>query len=235
MANQYLIAAAAPARAITAKLYDEDVVLVDTAIDVSETVANTGAYTITFTNATELSGSYRLIMIDDVTGYGIAQYNAVLTGTTSEVVQAYEYTASGSGAATEAKQDQILAAISPITTVYTPQLTEDTLTLVRGDAYDGVANNGLSWTSSKDVSGYPVNFTIRDSQDVIVMDTSTAGVDTGGSIGNTLSVTLSSAATDLLDPLKSIYTFDVEVEFSATSRWTAVKGTLCVEQDVSRD
>ena len=91
MPNQYLIAAAAPARAITAKLYDEDVVLVDTAIDVSETVANTGAYTITFTNATELSGSYRLIMIDDVTGYGIAQYNAVLTGTTSEVVQAYEY------------------------------------------------------------------------------------------------------------------------------------------------
>jgi hypothetical protein len=234
MANQYLIAAAAPARAITAKLYDEDVVLVDTAIDVSETVANTGAYTITFTNATELSGSYRLIMIDDVTGYGIAQYNAVFAGTASEVVQAYEYTASGSGAATEAKQDSIIAAISPLTTVYTPQLTEDTLTLVRGDAYDGIANNALTWSSSKTITG-PVNFTIRDSQDVIVMDNTTTGVDTGGSVGNTLSVSLTSAATDLLDPLKSIYTFDVEVEFSATSRWTAVKGTLCVEQDVSRD
>jgi hypothetical protein len=157
MANQYLIAAAAPARAITAKLYDEDVVLVDTAIDVSETVANTGAYTITFTNATELSGSYRLIMIDDVTGYGIAQYSAVFSGTASEVVQAYEYTAIGVGAATEAKQDQIIASITPITTVYTPQHTEDTLTLVRGDAYDGVANNVLTWSSSKDVSGYSVN------------------------------------------------------------------------------
>lgn len=235
MANQYLIAAAAPARAITAKLYDEDVVLVDTAIDVTETVANTGAYTITFLNTPELSGSYRLIMIDDVTGYGIAQYNAVFAGTASEVVQAYEYTASGSGAATEAKQDTIIAAISPLTTVYTPQLTEDTLTLVRGDAYDGVANNALTWSSSKDISGYTVNFTIRDSQDVIVMDNTTTGVDTSGSVGNTLSVSLSSAATDLLDPLKSIYTFDVEVEFSATSRWTAVKGTLCVEQDVTRD
>ena len=234
MANQYLIAAAAPARAITAKLYDEDVVLVDTAIDVTETVANTGAYTITFTNATELSGSYRLIMIDDVTGYGIAQYKAVLTGTASEVVQAYEYTASGVGAATEAKQDTIIASITPIATVYTPQLTESTIALIRGDAYDGISNAKLAWTPTKNIDAATgFNFTIRDSKDVVILDQDTAGVTVTGS-GTTIEVELLVAATELLDPAGTIYTFDVEVVFSATSHWTISKGLVSITKDVSR-
>jgi hypothetical protein len=235
MSTQYVTFAAAPARALTVELWDLALSL-ESADEVPfEVIANSGLYRVAFISSPAYSGEFRILVKDTLTGYGIATYQVVFEGTDGEQVQGAEFVNISGGDASEAKQDQIIAAISPLTTVYTPQLTEDTLTLVRGDAYDGVANNALTWSSSKVVTGYTVNFTIRDSQDVIVMDNTTTGVDTSGSTGNTLSVSLSSAATDLLDPLKSIYTFDVEVEFSATSRWTAVKGTLCVEQDVTRD
>ena len=235
MATQYVTFAAAPARAITVQLWSLDLTTEEADESGVEILPNKGIYRVAYTDVTGYTGSYRIVVTDTLTGFGIATYEAAFTGTDGEIIEATEFVNISGGDATSAKQDQIIASISPITTVYTPQLTEDTLTLVRGDAYDGLSNAPLTWSSSKDISGYPVNFTIRDSQDVIVMDNTTAGVDTSGSAGNTLSVSLSSAATDLLDPLKSIYTFDVEVEFSATSRWTAVKGTLCVEQDVTRD
>jgi len=237
MSTQYVTFAAAPARALTVELWDLPLSLEKADEVPFEVIANSGLYRVAFISNPAYSGEFRILVKDTLTGYGIATYQVVFEGSDGEQVQGAEFVnvEIDGGDATEAKQDQIIASISPITTVYTPQLTEDTLTLVRGDAYDGVANAPLTWSSSKDISGYPVNFTIRDSQDVIVMDNTTTGVDTSGSVGNTLSVSLSSAATDLLDPLKSIYTFDVEVEFSATSRWTAVKGTLCVEQDVTRD
>lgn len=234
MATQYVTFAAAPARAITVQLWSLDLTTEEADESGVEILPNKGIYRVAYTNVTGYTGSYRIVVTDTLTGFGIATYEAAFTGTDGEIIEATEFV-NISGDAIEAKQDQIIASITPITTVYTPQLTEDTLTLVRGDAYDGLSNAPLTWSSSKDVSGYPVNFTIRDSQDVIVMNNTTAGVDTSGSVGNTLSVSLTSEATELLDPLKTVYTFDVEVVYSATSRWTAVKGTLCVEQDVSRD
>ena len=235
MSTQYVTFAAAPARALTVELWDLALSL-ESADEVPfEVIANSGLYRVAFISNPAYSGEFRILVKDTLTGYCIATYQVVFEGTDGEQFQGAEFVNISGGDATEAKQDQIIASISPITTVYTPQLTEDTLTLVRGDAYDGVSNAPLTWSSSKTVTGYPINFTIRDSQDVIVMDNTTTGVDTSGSAGNTLSVSLTSAATDLLYPLKSIFTFDVEVEFSATSRWTAVKGTLCVEQDVTRD
>jgi hypothetical protein len=170
-------------------------------------------------------------MIDDVTGYGIAQYNAVFAGTASEVVQAYEYTASGEGAATEAKQDTIIAAITPVLKVYTPQPSSQELTLVRGDAYDGAANAVLTWTASKDVTDETINFTIRGTNDQIIIDQDSTGVTTLAA-GTAVTVSLTSAATSLL-PLGETK-FDVEVEFSATSRWTIAVGNCCIQEDQSR-
>ena len=201
-------------------------VLENTALTTTEVVANTGVYRASFTEPTAYSGSYRVVVIDDLTGLGVATYEAVLTGTDGEEIQATEFV-SGS------KQDQILAAITPITTVYSPQPSSETISLVRGDAYDGTANAKLAWTASKDVDGQTVNFTIRDSKDVIILDQSTAGV-TATATGTLVEVSLSTAATELLDPAVSVFKFDVEIEFSADSRWTITKGNVCVESDQSR-
>ena len=226
---------AAPGRALTAQLVNEaDLTLAETASAVVESTigifTETGAYTATFTDA---SGTYRLVVIDDIAQVCVAQWRVTLTGTASATVQAYEYTGSSSGVATETKQDQIIAAITPITTVYSPQPSSEVISLIHGDAYDGQANNKLSWTASKDVDGETVNFTIRDSMDVIVLDQDTTGV-TATATGTLVEVSLSTAATELLNPAATIYKFDVEIEFTSDSRWTITRGTVCVEGDESR-
>jgi hypothetical protein len=234
MATQYVIASAVAGRTLTAKLYNvSSSALVATASAVAEDVASTGVYRCTFSEVAALSGTYRLVLTDDVaSNIGVAIWKTILTGTDTEIVSAAEFT-SGGGDASEAKQDQIIAAITPITTVYSPQPSSETLTLIRGDAYDGVSNSKLSWKATKDVDGETVNFTIRDSKDVIILDQDTAGVTTLAT-GSLVEVSLSTAATELLDPAVSIFTFDVEIEFSAGSRWTITKGNVCVESDVSR-
>jgi hypothetical protein len=234
MATQYVIAAGAASRTLTAKLYNVSTsALVSTATVVAEDVATTGIYRCTFAEVTELDGSYRLVLTDSVAGLAVAVWNAVLTGTNLEVVQAGEFVNVSGGDATAANQSAIIAAISPITTVYNAQPSSEVISLVRGDAYDGVANNKLSWTASKSVTGQTVNFTIRDSKDVIILDQTTAGVTTSAT-GTLVEVSLSTAATELLDPAVSIFKFDVEIEFSADSRWTITKGNVCVESDQSR-
>ena len=233
MATQNVILAAAPNRALTARLYSLAMVLENTALTTTEVVANAGVYRASFTEPTAYSGSYRVVVIDDLTGLGVATYEAVLTGTDGEEIQATEFVNITGGDATESKQDQIIAAISPITTVYTPQLTSETLDLIMGDAYDGQANQSLAWSVSKDITGETVNFSIRDSADTLILDTTTDGV-TAVASGTTATVSLSSAATELLDFTQNVYYFDVEVEFSSTSRWTVAKGIVNVSGDVSR-
>ena len=233
MATQNVILAAAPNRALTARLYSLAMVLENTALTTTEVVANAGVYRASFTEPTAYSGSYRVVVIDDLTGLGVATYEAVLTGTDGEEIQATEFVNITGGDATESKQDQIIAAISPITTVYTPQLTSETLDLIMGDAYDGQANQSLAWSVSKDITGETVNFSIRDSADTLILDTTTDGVVTNAS-GTIAGVSLSSAATELLDFTQNVYYCDVEVEFSSTSRWTVAKGIVNVSGDVSR-
>ena len=230
---QYLVAAAAPSRAITLTLLNESTLaLVATASSAVELAAGNGIYTITFTSVP--AGSYRALIVDDLTTYGIASYKAEFAGVAEEVIQAAEYIVAPAGSdATAANQTAILEAITPITTVYNAQPSSETISLVRVDAYDGQANNKLSWTASKDVDAQTVNFTIRDSKDAIILDQDTTGVTTSAT-GTLVEVSLSTAATELLDPAVSVFKFDVEIEFSADSRWTITKGNVCVESDQSR-
>jgi hypothetical protein len=230
MATQYVMTPAVPNRSLSAKLYTTAMVEQATASSITETVSNSGIYEVVFTEASALSGSFRLAITDILTGYGVASYEAFFAGVDGERINASEYHALGSA---DDKLNDILAKITPITTVYSPQPSSETISLIRGDAYDGTANAKLSWTASKDVDGETVNFTIRDSKDVIILDQDTAGVTTLAT-GSLVEVSLSTAATELLDPAVSIFTFDVEIEFSAGSRWTITKGNVCVESDVSR-
>jgi hypothetical protein len=230
MATQYVMTPAVPNRSLSAKLYTTAMVEQATASSITETVSNSGIYEVVFTEASALSGSFRLAITDILTGYGVASYEAFFAGVDGERINASEYHALGSA---DDKLNDILAKITPITTVYSPQPSSETISLIRGDAYDGTANAKLSWTASKDVDGETVNFTIRDSKDVIILDQDTAGVSTLAT-GSLVEVSLSTAATELLDPAVSIFTFDVEIEFSAGSRWTITKGNVCVESDVSR-
>jgi len=234
---QFVIAAAAPDRALSAMLLDESTLLMEqAAASVVENnilgTSSSGIYTLTFLAAVPL-GSYRLIIVDNITSYGIAHYSVTFSGTDGETVNAAEFVDVEGGDATAANQAAIIAAISPITTVYTSQPSSETINLIRGDAYDGIANNKLAWTASKDVDGEQVNFTIRDSKDNIVLDQTTAGVVTSA-VGDLVAVSLSTSATELLDPDVSVFKFDVEIEFSADSRWTITKGNVCVEGDESR-
>lgn len=235
MALQYVIASAVAGRTLTAKLYNvSSSALVATASAVAEDVASTGVYRCTFSEVTALDGTYRLVLTDDgASNLGVAIWKVILTGTDTEIVSAAEFT-SGGGDASDAKQDQILAAITPITTVYSPQVTSETLTLIVGDAYDGTANAKLSWTVSQNIDAATgFNFTIRDKDDAVVLDQDTAGVTTAGS-GTNVEVSLTSAATLLLDSAESDYQFDYEVVFSADSRWTITRGVVCVEGHQSR-
>jgi len=235
MATQYVIAVGAAGRTLSAKLYNVSTsTLVSTATVVSEDVASTGIYRCTFAESSALTGSHRIVLTDSVAGVSIAVWNAALTGTDLEVVQAAEFVnVTGAGDATAVNQAAILAKITPITTVYTPQPTSEIINLIRGDAYDGTSNAKLSWTASKNVQGETVNFTIRDSKDVVILDQSTAGVSATAT-GTKVEVSLSTAATKLLDPAVSLFYFDVEIKFSADSRWTITRGNVCVESDFSR-
>ena len=230
MATQYVMTPAVPNRSLSAKLYTTAMVEQATASSITETVSNSGIYEVVFTEASALSGDFRIVITDILTGYGVASYEAYFIGTDGERINASEYHAIGSA---DAKLNDILAKITPITTVYSPQPSSETISLIRGDAYDGTANAKLAWTASKDVDGETVNFTIRDSKDVIILDQSTAGV-TATATGTLVEVSLSTAATELLDPAVSVFKFDVEIEFSADSRWTITKGNVCVESDQSR-
>ena len=235
MATQYIIASAVAGRTLTAKLYNvSSSALVATASAVAEDVASTGVYRCTFSEVAALSGTYRLVLTDNgAANLGVAIWKVILTGTDTEIVSAAEFT-SGGGDAVESKQDQILAAITPIATVYSPQVTSEKLTLIVGDAYDGTANSKLSWTVSQNIDAATgFNFTIRDKDDAVVLDQDTAGVTTAGS-GTNVEVSLTSAATLLLDSAESDYQFDYEVVFSADSRWTIARGVICVEGHQSR-
>jgi len=235
---QYIYAAAAPDRALTAALLSSTNILVGTSSSENEVnivglTAKSGLHRFVFSSAIA-AGTYRVVIVDNVLSIGVAVYEAKFTGVAEETVQATEFVAAAADLASlEANQLTIISKISPITTVYTAQPQSESINLIRGDAYDGVANAKLAWTATKDVDGETINFTIRDSKDAIVLDQSTAGVITSAT-GTLVEVALSTEATELLDPAVSIYKFDVEVAFSASSRWTITKGNVCVEGDESR-
>ena len=230
MATQYIMSPAVPNRSLSAKLYSDAMVEQASASSITETVANSGIYEVVFTEASVISGDFRLVITDILTGYGVASYEAYFIGTDGERINASEYHAAGSA---DEKLTDILAKITPITTVYSAQPSSEIINIIRGDAYDGTANAVLGWTASKSVDAQTVNFTIRDSKDVVILDQDTTGVTTLA-VGTAVTVSLSTAATELLDPAVSIFKFDVEIEFTTDSRWTIARGNVCVESDESR-
>ena len=135
MATQYVMTPAVPNRSLSAKLYSDAMVEQASASSITESITNSGIYEVVFTEASALSGSFRLVITDILTGYGVASYEAYFVGTDGERINASEYHAIGSA---DEKLNDILAKITPITTVYTAQPSSETINLIRGDAYSGV-------------------------------------------------------------------------------------------------
>jgi hypothetical protein len=221
--TQYAIAGAVPNRTLTATLNNLDTLAVEyTADTVVETIANSGVYTLAFGEAAAISGTWRLIIVDSATALGVANWSLTFAGTDAEYVDAVEFTQ-----ASASTLDSILAAITPITTVYTPQLDSESIALISGNAYDGTANSKLYWTASKAVDAETVNFEIRDSQEVVIIDQDSTGVTTVA-VGTSVSVSLSSAATALLDSTQDVFFFDLSIEFTTDSVWTIATGLVSV-------
>jgi hypothetical protein len=220
--TQYAIAGAVPNRTLTATLNNLDTLAVEyTADTVVETIANSGVYTLAFGEAAAISGTWRLIIVDSATALGVANWSLTFAGTDAEYIDAVEFTSS-SGALAD-----ILAAITPITTVYTPQLDSESIALISGNAYDGTANSKLFWTASKAVDAETVNFEIRDSKEVVLLNQDSTGV-TAVAVGTSVSVSLSSAATALLDSTQDVFFFDLSIEFTTDSVWTIATGLVSV-------
>jgi len=235
---QYIHAAAAPNRALTAALLNSSNILTgtsssDSEINIVGLTSKSGLYRFTFSSAIA-AGTYRMVIVDDVLSTGVAVYEAKFSGVAEEVVQATEFVPSSADlAALEANQLAIISKITPITTVYTTQPSSSVIELVKGDSYDGIANSKLSWTTSKNIdSTQELNFTIRDLDDNLILDQDTAGVSVTGS-GTLFEVSLSAAATNLLSQLKR-YVFDCEVVFITDSHWTFTRGSVVVVKDQSR-
>jgi hypothetical protein len=223
--SQYIQAAAVPSRTLTAILLNSSLATVATAATVVEYGTDTGLYTVSFAGDA-LTGSYRLLLTDSATSIGVAQYEALFTATAEETVAASEYV-NASGGATESGQAAILAAITPLTTVYTPQLDSESIALISGNAYDGTANGVLTWMASKTVDAEQVNFQIRSGSNVVLLDQDTVGVTTLAT-GSTVTVSLSSAATALLDSDMDVFYFDLSIEFTTDSVWTIATGLVSV-------
>ena len=224
--SQYIQAAAVPSRTLTAILLNSSLATVATAATVVEYGTDTGLYTVSFAGDA-LTGSYRLLLTDSATSIGVAQYEALFTATAEETVAASEYVNVAGGDATAAGQTAILAAITPLTTVYTPQLDSESIALISGNAYDGTANGVLTWMASKTVDAEQVNFQIRSGSNVVLLDQDTVGVTTLAT-GSTVTVSLSSAATALLDSDMDVFYFDLSIEFTTDSVWTIATGLVSV-------
>jgi hypothetical protein len=76
----------------------------------------------------------------------------------------------GGGDATEAKQDEILAAIQGAQVVQVPSPNVlGNLVLTQGDTYDGIGNPKAQWNVTTNYTdGWGVSFTIRDKSDNVV-------------------------------------------------------------------
>jgi hypothetical protein len=134
-----------------------------------------------------------------------------------------------------ASETTILAAIAAVDTKLTLtattvpiMATAESLSLIRGDAYDGLSNAVLTWTASQDVDAKVVNFTVRTMAGVILFDQDTAGVTTLAST-TTVTVSLASSVTALL-PLGNSK-FDLEIEMGTDSYWTPARGIIFTVED----
>ena len=133
---------------------------------------------------------------------------------------------------TLAKQDSILAKLSTTTQVFTdPDMANPRkISIIRGDAYDGVSWPAKSWDVGRDINGKTFRFTIKDAIDGTVVFQST-GTGSGQLAAPTITSTqsLNLQATETGDE----YYWDIEIEYSATSFGTPLYGTVEVIDDVT--
>jgi hypothetical protein len=161
---------------------------------------------------------------------GLAQTGA--DGDTLETLSDQIDGIGGGGDATEAKQDDILAAIlgSEVVQVASPNVLGN-LVLTQGDDYDGTANPKAQWTVSVDYTdGWSVAFTIRDVDDVVVYTT------TGEVVSTTVVAVTIVTPTGLTMagcPGQWQGKFDVELT-KAGKKKTIALGTVYINEDQTR-
>ena len=138
------------------------------------------------------------------------------------------------GDATAANQNTIIGKLAAPAVVYTNPSSPNKLTIVRGDAYDdSTKNNGkLTWATGKTLAGASIRFTIRDANDAILIDQTTAGVTTAVNV-QAAEVSLTTAATNLLT-VATTNKFDAEAYWDADDRWTFARGQCTVLEDQTR-
>lgn len=100
------------------------------------------------------------------------------------------------------------------------------LSLVKGDAYDGVANDVLTWTADADVNGLTGRLTFRQQSD---FTSGSAELEvTGTGVGMLMPFSITSAQTNTIPIVNAnsvTLNYDVEVEFATGSYRTVAQGT----------
>ena len=252
MSTQYLQFSSAPSQTCTPKLFalGGDAVLF-TGSAIADSPSGSGLYKSTFSEASALNGAFRCVVF--VGSIGVAGYAVNFSGADTEVVQGAEFVNHGGSDdaatiynyftalnredafradSTLAKQNEILAKLSTTTQVYTdPDMANPRrITIIRGDAYDGVSWPEKSWDVGRDVNGLTFRFTIKDAidGDVIFQSVGTGvGQVTAPSITSAQALALQ--ATEIGDE----YYWDIEIEYTATSFGTPLYGTVEVIDDVT--
>lgn len=128
----------------------------------------------------------------------------------------------------------ILNKLTLVSQVPIPENTTSQITIIRGDAYDNVSHDVITWDVDRNVDGLTYVATFKDEYEGIVL-LSTSGVG----IGTEIQLELTSDETELLPITTSsglgnrLPVFDIEVEMALNSYWTPVTGTFRVVPDVT--
>jgi len=132
----------------------------------------------------------------------------------------------GGGDATSTKQDQILAKLSTTTKVIQNPDEKGLITFTRADDVDSTTTGALSFDVGKSVDTASATFTVRSRSD------DTVALTTAGSCsGNVVTVSLTSAQTDIT---AGRYKYDVEVTYSGGTKQTVSSGSVNVQEGQTR-
>lgn len=112
-------------------------------------------------------------------------------------------------------------------TVVTRSHTASTISIIRGDDYDGTAQDAFTWDAGKNIDGGSVTFTIRDA-----FDDSSIFTTSGSASGTTITVSLTDVQTLTL-PIGT-HKFDVQLTLSGGQIQTVAFGDVTVIEDQTR-
>lgn len=101
----------------------------------------------------------------------------------------------GSGDATEAKQDSIIAALAAGATIQSPVPNATTVELIAGDTYDGSSSPKLSWAVTKDYTGNTIKLVFTTADGSTTYKTATGAVESSTLVTVTMDAVFDSALT----------------------------------------